>query len=88
MPRRNLDPLTETYGLNFYFTYLARWPEYFTVAEAASGSMMGYSESSLESHRAVVLCWDKTGRGSIKICLPAAGWARIGTVSNLTLSLA
>jgi len=48
--RSNLDPLTETYGLNFYFTYLARWPEYFTVAEAASGSMMGYSESASVGH--------------------------------------
>ena len=29
--RVNLDPLTETYGIGFYFHYLARWPEYFNV---------------------------------------------------------
>lgn len=40
----NLDPLTETYGLPFYMQYLAHWPEYFQVAEAPSGEIMGYSE--------------------------------------------
>jgi len=41
--RVNLDPLTETYGINFYFHYLARWPEYFSVAEhGTSGKIMGY----------------------------------------------
>lgn len=41
--RVNLDPLTETYGINFYFHYLARWPEYFSVAEhGPSGKIMGY----------------------------------------------
>ena len=38
----NLDPLTEMYGLSFYLQYLARWPEYFMVAESPSGSLMGY----------------------------------------------
>ena len=38
----NLDPLTETYGVGFYLQYLARWPEYFLVAEAPSGDLMGY----------------------------------------------
>ena len=38
----NLDPLTETYGIGFYLQYLARWPEYFVVAEAPSGDLMGY----------------------------------------------
>nr|XP_050846234.1 N-alpha-acetyltransferase 20 isoform X1 [Vespula vulgaris]XP_050846235.1 N-alpha-acetyltransferase 20 isoform X1 [Vespula vulgaris]XP_050846236.1 N-alpha-acetyltransferase 20 isoform X1 [Vespula vulgaris] len=39
---RNLDPLTETYGLSFYMQYLAHWPEYFQVAESPSGEIMGY----------------------------------------------
>ena len=38
----NLDPLTETYGIGFYLQYLARWPEYFLVAESPSGDLMGY----------------------------------------------
>eukprot|EP00041_Stephanoeca_diplocostata_P007960 m.113996 g.113996 ORF g.113996 m.113996 type:complete len:177 (-) comp17113_c0_seq1:162-692(-) len=40
--RVNLDPLTETYNLQFYFKYMARWPDYFSVAESPSGRMMGY----------------------------------------------
>lgn len=40
---RNLDSLTETYGLSFYMQYLAHWPEYFQVAESPSGEIMGYS---------------------------------------------
>lgn len=43
---RNLDPLTETYGLSFYMQYLAHWPEYFQVAESPSGEIMGYSKYS------------------------------------------
>lgn len=39
---RNLDPLTETYGIPFYLQYLAHWPEYFIVAEAPGGELMGY----------------------------------------------
>uniref|UniRef100_W5NJS1 N-alpha-acetyltransferase 20 n=1 Tax=Lepisosteus oculatus TaxID=7918 RepID=W5NJS1_LEPOC len=39
----NLDPLTETYGIPFYLQYLAHWPEYFIVAEAPGGELMGYN---------------------------------------------
>lgn len=46
---RNLDPLTETYGLSFYMQYLAHWPEYFQVAESPSGEIMGYSKSSMQN---------------------------------------
>lgn len=35
--------MTETYGLSFYLQYLAHWPEYFHVAEAPNGDIMGYS---------------------------------------------
>jgi len=38
----NLDPLTEMYGLGFYLQYMARWPEYFMVAESPSKDLMGY----------------------------------------------
>ncbi|NXV96436.1 NAA20 acetyltransferase, partial [Calonectris borealis] len=43
----NLDPLTETYGIPFYLQYLAHWPEYFIVAEAPGGELMGYSATAL-----------------------------------------
>lgn len=39
----NLDPLTETYDLNFYFSYLARWPHLFNVAEGVDGTIDAYS---------------------------------------------
>ncbi|CAB4032008.1 N-alpha-acetyltransferase 20 [Paramuricea clavata] len=38
----NLDPLTETYGIQFYLQYLSRWPEYCQVAESRDGRIMGY----------------------------------------------
>jgi len=45
----NLDPLTETYDLNFYFSYLARWPHLFNVAEGLDGTIDGYIMGKLES---------------------------------------
>uniref|UniRef100_A0A914X2C4 N-alpha-acetyltransferase 20 n=1 Tax=Plectus sambesii TaxID=2011161 RepID=A0A914X2C4_9BILA len=38
----NLDPLTETYGFNFYIQYLINWPEYFQTVESPNGDIMGY----------------------------------------------
>ncbi|EIM89744.1 N-acetyltransferase [Stereum hirsutum FP-91666 SS1] len=38
----NLDLWTETYGIGFYLTYLARWPDLCCVQEAPSGKLMGY----------------------------------------------
>ena len=45
----NLDPLTETYGVQFYLQYLARWPEYFLVAESPSNDIMGKNQIYLKS---------------------------------------
>jgi len=39
----NLDQWTETYNFAFYMTYMARWPELFTLAQSPSGRPMGYS---------------------------------------------
>lgn len=38
-----LNPAPQ-YGIPFYLQYLAHWPEYFIVAEAPGGELMGYSE--------------------------------------------
>jgi N-terminal acetyltransferase B complex catalytic subunit len=38
----NLDPLTETYSISFYLTYLARWPDYFYLASDHTRKQMGY----------------------------------------------
>jgi len=45
----NLDPLTETYALDFYFSYLARWPHLFNVAEGQDGTVDAYIMGKLES---------------------------------------
>ncbi|CZR66210.1 probable N-acetyltransferase 5 [Phialocephala subalpina] len=51
----NLDPLTETYDLNFYLSYLARWPHLFTIALSPSspsnpsGQISAYIMGKLES---------------------------------------
>lgn len=42
------------YGIPFYLQYLAHWPEYFIVAEAPGGELMGYSEFH---HAYIYLCW-------------------------------
>ncbi|NXA03871.1 NAA20 acetyltransferase, partial [Sapayoa aenigma] len=52
----NLDPLTETYGIPFYLQYLAHWPEYFIVAEAPGGELMGYSECRCSGGNVLMLC--------------------------------
>ncbi|KAJ2369408.1 N(alpha)-acetyltransferase 20, NatB catalytic subunit, partial [Coemansia sp. RSA 2611] len=44
----NLDRYTETYDLGFYLKYMASWPALFTVAEAPSGSLMGYNMGKVE----------------------------------------
>ncbi|KAG5374699.1 hypothetical protein IGI04_039295 [Brassica rapa subsp. trilocularis] len=36
----NLDHLTETFNMSFYMTYLARWPDYFHVAEGPGNRVM------------------------------------------------
>ncbi|CAD5224905.1 unnamed protein product [Bursaphelenchus okinawaensis] len=38
----NLDRYTETYTTQFYLQYKTHWPEYFQVAEAPDGTIMGY----------------------------------------------
>jgi hypothetical protein len=39
----NLDPLTETYDLNFYLEYYCKWPSLFQVCEDRQGNIIGYS---------------------------------------------
>ncbi|KAL9331782.1 hypothetical protein ACSQ67_001392 [Phaseolus vulgaris] len=44
----NLDHLTETFNMSFYMTYLARWPDYFHVAEGPGNKIMGYIMGKVE----------------------------------------
>ena len=38
----NLDALTETYNMSFYYFYLSKFPEYFKAEVHPSGRLMGY----------------------------------------------
>ena len=38
----NLDSLTETYNMSFYYMYLSTWPDFFKVEQHPSGNLMGY----------------------------------------------
>lgn len=40
----NFDPLTETYALSFYMSYMARWPDYFKKIENFTQEVVGYSK--------------------------------------------
>ena len=44
----NLDALTENYDLNFYLTYLMKWPSLFQCIEE-HGKIVGYSTASPQS---------------------------------------
>ncbi|KAI5076513.1 hypothetical protein GOP47_0008578 [Adiantum capillus-veneris] len=44
----NLDHLTETFNMTFYLTYLARWPDFFHVAEGPGNRIMGYIMGKVE----------------------------------------
>ena len=39
----NLDSYTENYDLNFYLTYLMKWPSLFQCVEEDGGKIVAYS---------------------------------------------
>eukprot|EP00919_Chromeraceae_sp_WS-2016_P036531 GHVR01086759.1.p1 GENE.GHVR01086759.1~~GHVR01086759.1.p1 ORF type:complete len:179 (+),score=34.53 GHVR01086759.1:70-606(+) len=44
----NLDEYTETFGMNFYYHYLSKWPECCFIAEASDGTIAGYMIGKVE----------------------------------------
>lgn len=44
----NLDAWTETFHMNFYLSYLVRWPELCFVAETPDGTLAGYLIGKVE----------------------------------------
>ena len=58
----NLDSYTENYDLNFYLTYLMRWPSLFQCVEEEGGKIVAYStvaHSSQSFFSPAVLFWNK-----------------------------
>mmetsp|Transcript_61335 Transcript_61335/g.134392 ORF Transcript_61335/g.134392 Transcript_61335/m.134392 type:complete len:179 (-) Transcript_61335:27-563(-) len=46
----NLDHFTETFNMDFYLSYLNKWPECCVVAEAVDGSIAGYIIGKVEGN--------------------------------------
>ncbi|KAI8484151.1 N-alpha-acetyltransferase 20-like [Branchiostoma floridae x Branchiostoma belcheri] len=80
--RVNLDPLTETYGLPFYMQYLARWPEYFQVAESPTGEIMGYIMGKAEGRVA-----QEEWHGHVTALTVAPEFRRLGLAAKMMASL-
>lgn len=72
----NLDPFTETYGIGFYLQYLARWPEYFLVAESPAGDAMAYIMGKAEGH-------EENWHGHVTAVTVGEGYRRLGLAKRL-----
>eukprot|EP00542_Grammatophora_oceanica_P014717 CAMPEP_0194028016 /NCGR_PEP_ID=MMETSP0009_2-20130614/2042_1 /TAXON_ID=210454 /ORGANISM="Grammatophora oceanica, Strain CCMP 410" /LENGTH=175 /DNA_ID=CAMNT_0038667247 /DNA_START=106 /DNA_END=630 /DNA_ORIENTATION=+ len=72
----NMDVLTETYNMAFYMSYMAQWPEAFTVAEDANGTLMGYMLGKAEGEGEL---W----HGHVSAVTVAPAYRRIGLAKTL-----
>ncbi|KAI3659053.1 hypothetical protein MP638_002072 [Amoeboaphelidium occidentale] len=72
----NLDPLTETYSISFYLTYLARWPDYFYLTLDHTGKQMGYVMGKAEGK-------DKNWHGHVTALTVAPEFRRMGLAAQL-----
>lgn len=73
----NLDVLTETYNMQFYLSYLSKWPESFTVAVAPDNhSLMGYMLGKSEGV-------GKGWHGHVSAVTVAPTYRRIGLAKTL-----
>ncbi|ORZ31609.1 N-acetyltransferase 5 [Catenaria anguillulae PL171] len=73
---RNLDPLTENYNISFYLSYLARWPEYFFIAQSPSGRPMGYIMGKAEGR-------GKDWHGHVTAVTVGSEYRRLGLARQL-----
>jgi N-terminal acetyltransferase B complex catalytic subunit len=77
----NTDALTETFNLNFYLSYLARWPEYFTTAEGPGGSApTGYVMGKAEGR-------GERWHGHVTAVTVAPSYRRMGLAKKLMREL-
>ncbi|NWI67417.1 NAA20 acetyltransferase, partial [Todus mexicanus] len=60
------------YGIPFYLQYLAHWPEYFVVAEAPGGELMGY----------IVVVVLSRGAAALMLCVSAVMGKAEGSVAR------
>ncbi|CAD6186979.1 unnamed protein product [Caenorhabditis auriculariae] len=76
----NLDPMTETYGFNFYLYYLVNFPEYYQVAEHPSGEIMGYIMGKAEGR-------DNQWHGHVTALSVAPTYRRLGLAAKMMRTL-
>eukprot|EP01105_Mastigella_eilhardi_P007208 TRINITY_DN1871_c0_g1_i2.p1 TRINITY_DN1871_c0_g1~~TRINITY_DN1871_c0_g1_i2.p1 ORF type:complete len:181 (+),score=56.37 TRINITY_DN1871_c0_g1_i2:23-544(+) len=72
----NLDMFTETYNFGFYFMYMAKWPEYITLAESPAGRPMGYIWGKAEGE-------GESWHGHVTAVTVASEYRRIGLAQQL-----
>lgn len=72
----NLDKLTETYNMNFYFQYMLRWPEFQQTVSAPDGTLMAYVIGKAEGE-------GKQWHGHVSAVTVAPEYRRLGLASNL-----
>lgn len=72
----NLDPLTETYNIPFYMSYMAKWPSLCGVYEDSNGRMMGYILGKAEGEREL---W----HGHVTAVTVSPEYRRLGVAKNL-----
>lgn len=75
----NLDPLTETYNMGFYLSYLAKWPDLCHYAEAPGGRSIGYVLGKTESFRREEDSW----HGHVTAVTVAPEYRRLGMATEL-----
>lgn len=84
----NLDSYTENYDLNFYLTYLMKWPSLFQCVEEEGGKIVAYIMGKLETSPPIQpvpnrLPW----HGHITILTVSPPYRRLGYAKLLTSSL-
>lgn len=72
----NLDKLTETYNMNFYFQYMLRWPEYQQTVTSPDGTLMAYVIAKAEGE-------GNEWHGHVSAVTVAPEYRRLGLASTL-----
>jgi len=72
----NLDPLTETYNIPFYMTYISTWPSLCATYEDSNGRLMGYILGKAEGH-------DELWHGHVTAVTVSSEFRRLGVAKNL-----
>ena len=80
MASTNLDPLTETYNLGFYLTYLTRWPCLCSAQEGAAGRLSSYMIGKAEGRA-------REWHGHVSALTVAPEFRRLGLAKTLMAEL-